>query len=50
MNEGGNTFNAVQLWNSLSLELRKKSTINAFKKSLFKLLLNEQSSLHHFNP
>ena len=47
LNEGGRTFNvtAVQLCNSLSLHLKKKSSFKAFKRSYRK-----QLSLYHFNP
>lgn len=35
------------MWNNLSLELRRKDSLPAFKKSVFNLIFNEQLSLNH---
>lgn len=52
MNAGGRTFNvtAVQLWNSLSLHLKKKPSFKAFRRSYRKQIVDDQLSLYHFNP
>lgn len=46
---GGKSFlvRACKIWNNLSLELRRKDSFPAFKKSLFNLIFNEQLSLNH---
>ena len=45
--EGGKSFSvrAWKLWNNLSLELRLKNSLPAFKKTLFNLIFNEKLSL-----
>ena len=42
--EGGKAFlvRACKLWNALSLELRSRGSLPAFKKSLFTVILKEQ--------
>ena len=45
--EGGKSFlvRAWKLWNNLSLELRLKNSLPAFKKTLFNSIFNEKLSL-----
>ena len=49
--EGGKSFlvRACKLWSALSLELRSKDSLSAFKKSLFNVTFDEQLSLNHFS-
>ena len=48
--EGGRTFTvtACKLWNSLLLTTRKLCTLGSFKKSLWKIIFNNQQVLNHF--
>ena len=49
--EGGRTFNvtAVKLWNSLSIDLRKKPSLYSFKDAMFKETLENRKFMPHFN-
>ena len=49
--EGGKSFlvRAWKLRSALSLELRSKDSLSAFKKSLFNVTFNEQLTLNHFS-
>ena len=50
--EGGKMFSVTvaQLWNSLSLNLRRQASVSLFRKKFEKLLLDEQKFLVHFCP
>ena len=49
--EGGRTFTvtSAKLWNSLSLELRSKDSLQCFRKHMWTNIFDDQQSLHHFN-
>ena len=40
----------AQVWNSLSLNLRRQASASLFRRKFEKLLLNEQNFLAHFCP
>ena len=50
--EGGKMFSVTvaQLWNSLSLNLRRQASASLFRRKCEKLLLDEQKCLVHFCP
>ena len=42
------TINTIELWNSLSLELRNSTTLESFKNNYRNNLFDVQQKLHHF--
>ena len=49
--DGGNSFSVsiTRLWNSIPTNIRRLPTLNSFKKSYRKLLLDRYDSITHFN-
>ena len=49
--EDGRSFllRSTKLWDNLPVEIRRKDSLPAFKKSLRNLIFKEQLSLNHFH-
>ena len=52
VSEGGRSFavSAIQLWNTLPVDIKSKPSVNSFKSAILEYYFNEQSSLFHFSP
>ena len=47
--ESRSYLRSCKLWNNLPLEIRRKDSLPAFKKSLWNSIFKEQLSLNHFH-
>ena len=47
--ESRSYLKSCKLWNNLPLEIRRKDSLPAFKKSLWNSIFKEQLSLNHFH-
>ena len=52
VSEGGRSFvvTAIQLWNSLTSDLKKQSSLKSFKSKMWKSIFDEQLLISHFDP